>query len=64
MKYCDDTNCTNLHGCDCELGFVIRFRPPKSYSDIQNRNWGYVMPKPCRNKFYPTKKAVGLSNGK
>lgn len=49
MQYCED-DCPNLIDTECELGFMIRFRVPKSYDDIQQCNWGYVKSKACRNK--------------
>lgn len=48
MKYCDDVKCPKFIGGECELGFKIQFRVPKSMSDIQFHNWGYVMAKACR----------------
>ena len=58
--YCDDTNCQNFGSNPsdpfnddymCRLGFLNKFRVPKSYADIRNCDWGYVMPKICRVKY-------------
>ena len=61
-QYCDDSRCPNfLNGggfdkesfseaSNCRLGFILKFRPPKSYTEINNIDWGYLMPKPCRLK--------------
>ena len=51
MKYCDDANCPKFEHGECALGFELKFRVPKSYADIQNHNWGYMMPKVCRDRF-------------
>ncbi len=50
MKYCDDVICTNFEGGECALGFELKFRTPKSYTDINTHNWGWVMPKACRDR--------------
>ena len=55
IKYCDDADCPNFNrggfeSCSCRLGFINPFRVPKSYKDIQEHNWGYVMPRACRIK--------------
>ena len=51
-KYCDHEPCPKWNGEECELGFNVKFRVPRSYSDIQAYppNWGYVMPKVCSKK--------------
>lgn len=49
--YCDDIGCPNFIGDECKLGFILIFRTPKSHKDIQNCDWGYVMPKICQAKF-------------
>lgn len=68
MKYCDDVNCPNLNpnntgngeNGNCDLGFINRFRIPSSYQDINDRNWGYVMPKLCQQKYYKKKEQSNL----
>jgi hypothetical protein len=46
MKYCDQANCPHFQGGDidgedCALGFKVKFRIPKSMSDIYpETNWG------------------------
>jgi hypothetical protein len=60
-KYCDDVDCPhfqggNINSEDCALGFILKFRTPKSYSDIMTCNWGWVMPKACRRKYKNTVK--------
>ena len=57
-KYCDDVNCPNLQDEDCKLGFNNDFKAPKSYQDIQNRNWGYKMPKACRLKYKKAERQI------
>ena len=47
-KYCDDSNCPNFAGYECKLGFIVKFRAPMSYTDIQNCDWGFLMPKICQ----------------
>ena len=53
MKYCDDANCPKFSGGECKLGFILRFRTPKSLSETVYHDWGYVMPKQCRNRLKP-----------
>jgi len=55
MKYCDDANCPNFEGGGCALGFELKFRVPKSYSDVNTHNWGYIMPKVCRYRLLKLK---------
>lgn len=53
-KYCNDAPCPNFKGEElytseavCRLGFIVIFRPPKSYTEVNNVDWGYLMPKAC-----------------
>jgi len=50
FKYCDDEPCPKLNGDECDLGFNIKFRLPKSIADAVYHNWGYVKAKACRKK--------------
>jgi len=58
--YCDDTQCPQFEGNGCKLGFVLVFRVPKSYTDIQYCDWGYLMPKVCRVKYRVSRRDKSL----
>ena len=56
MKWCDDIKCPNFStelgsDTDCKLGFNNPLVLPKSVADTYHHNWGYRMPKVCRDKF-------------
>lgn len=63
MKYCDDANCPKFEGGECALGFELTFRVPKSYSDINTHNWGWVMLKVCRDRFKVNAKKPAFKRG-
>ena len=58
-KYCDDAECSNfIPDGNCRLGFILKFRVPKSMTDVQNNNWGYLMPRACRQRIKKVEKLV------
>ncbi len=48
LKYCDDV-CSHWHG-ECDKGKEPRFRMPRSYQEVHDHNWGWTVPKECKQE--------------